>query len=102
VRRLERTDVRHLRDGVLAFELVADAFLYGMVRRIVGFLVEVGVGRRDPGESRRLVSGTVVCDAPWRRRTACTSSARSTEVSPDAHLHRQGQRATPRVVPRRR
>jgi tRNA pseudouridine38-40 synthase len=61
VRNLESIKIRRLRgvaDGhVLAFELTADAFLYGMVRRIVGFLVEVGLGRRQPGEATRLLAG---------------------------------------------
>ena len=51
VRNLEEVRVRSLRGAtegrLVAFELAADAFLYGMVRRIVGFLVEVGLGRAD-------------------------------------------------------
>lgn len=35
-------------DGVLAFEIEADAFLRGMVRGIVGTLLLVGRGRLDP------------------------------------------------------
>jgi tRNA pseudouridine38-40 synthase len=50
VRNLETVAVRdlapHLGGALVAFDLTADAFLYGMVRRIVGFLVEVGRGRR--------------------------------------------------------
>jgi len=61
VRNLEEIRIRRLRgvaEGhVLAFDLTADAFLYGMVRRIVGFLVEVGLGRRDPSEAARLLAG---------------------------------------------
>jgi tRNA pseudouridine38-40 synthase len=61
VRNLEEIRIRRLRgasDGhVLTFELTADAFLYGMVRRIVGFLVEVGLGRRDAGDAARLLAG---------------------------------------------
>ena len=64
VRNLERVSIRRLRgaaDGqLLAFELAADAFLYGMVRRIVGFLVEVGLEQRAPADSRRLVEGQAV------------------------------------------
>lgn len=59
VRTLEQVAIRRLRgasDGqLLAFELAADAFLYGMVRRIVGFLVEVGLDRRVPADSYRLI-----------------------------------------------
>ncbi|MFY9615901.1 MAG: tRNA pseudouridine(38-40) synthase TruA [Candidatus Dormiibacterota bacterium] len=51
VRTLDAVDVTPLAAGgvgaLIAFDLSADAFLYGMVRRIVGFLVEVGSGRRS-------------------------------------------------------
>jgi tRNA pseudouridine38-40 synthase len=61
VRNLEEIRIRRLRGAseghVLAFELTADAFLYGMVRRIVGFLVEVGLGRRHAGDAARLLAG---------------------------------------------
>jgi tRNA pseudouridine38-40 synthase len=61
VRHLEEVRVRSLRGAaegrLLAFELAADAFLYGMVRRIVGFLVEVGLGRRVPTEAAAMITG---------------------------------------------
>jgi tRNA pseudouridine38-40 synthase len=61
VRNLEQVSVRRVRGAVdgqlLAVELAADAFLYGMVRRIVGFLVEVGLEQRLPADSRRLILG---------------------------------------------
>ena len=37
-------------DGVLRYEVCANAFCWQMVRAIVGTLVEVGMGRRRPGE----------------------------------------------------
>jgi tRNA pseudouridine38-40 synthase len=37
-------------DGVLRYEIRATAFCWQMVRSIVGTLVDVGVGRRRPGE----------------------------------------------------
>ena len=37
-------------DGVLRYEIRASAFCWQMVRSIVGTLVEVGAGRRRPGE----------------------------------------------------
>ena len=38
------------RDGDWYFEIVADRFLHGMVRTVVGTLLEVGRGRRSPEE----------------------------------------------------
>jgi len=55
VRQLQQLRVRRLRDALVAFDLTANAFLYGMVRRIVGFLVEVGIGRRPASESSLLL-----------------------------------------------
>jgi tRNA pseudouridine38-40 synthase len=37
-------------DGVLRFEIRASAFCWQMVRSIVGTLVEVGMGKRKPGD----------------------------------------------------
>lgn len=37
------------------FEIVADRFLHGMVRAIVGTLVEVGRGRRDPEDIQTIL-----------------------------------------------
>ena len=55
VRELSGLRVRRLSRGLVAFELTANAFLYGMVRRIVGFLIEVGLGRRPATESQELL-----------------------------------------------
>ena len=43
--------------GILVFEIEADAFLRGMVRAIVGTMLEVGAGKRDPDDFVRLLSG---------------------------------------------
>jgi tRNA pseudouridine38-40 synthase len=44
---------------LLRYDIEANAFLLHMVRRIVGALVEVGTGRRQAGDIRRLLqSGT--------------------------------------------
>jgi tRNA pseudouridine38-40 synthase len=37
-------------DGVLRYEIRGDAFCWQMVRSIVGTLVDVGIGKRKPGE----------------------------------------------------
>ena len=37
-------------DGVLRYEIRAGSFCWQMVRAIVGTLVEVGAGKRRPGE----------------------------------------------------
>lgn len=41
----------------LTFRIVGDGFLRGMVRSIVGTLLEVGRGRRSPDDLARLLSG---------------------------------------------
>jgi tRNA pseudouridine38-40 synthase len=38
--------------------VAADAFLYGMVRRIAGALVDVGLGRRTPEWIDELLGGS--------------------------------------------
>ena len=63
VRELSALRVRRLRNGLVAFDLTANAFLYGMVRRMVGFLVEVGLGRRSAGESSELLRPGAVAAA---------------------------------------
>ncbi len=45
------------RGQVVVLRLVGDAFLRGMVRSIVGTLLEVGRGRRGPEEIGRLLTG---------------------------------------------
>jgi tRNA pseudouridine38-40 synthase len=49
VRTLLEYSWRRLDDGTLAATVVADAFCHSMVRALVGALVPVGQGRRDPG-----------------------------------------------------
>jgi tRNA pseudouridine38-40 synthase len=43
--------------GILRFEIEADAFLRSMVRIVVGTVLEVGRGRRDIDDLRRLLGG---------------------------------------------
>jgi tRNA pseudouridine38-40 synthase len=50
-RREDRDDGR-----LLVFAITADGFLYRMVRNIMGFLREVGLGRRAPEEAARVLA----------------------------------------------
>ena len=54
VRTLNRADLR-VHGDELVFEVHGDGFLRHMVRTIVGTLVEVGTGRRDPAFVRALI-----------------------------------------------
>lgn len=54
VRCLERLDCERVGD-ILEIRALADGFLYMMVRNIVGTLVEVGQGRRMPGEMETIL-----------------------------------------------
>ncbi len=49
-RRVRRAEWTDLGEGVLRFEIEANAFCHQMVRSVVGLLVEVGAGRRSVGE----------------------------------------------------
>ena len=44
-------------ESILAFEVEADAFLRGMVRALIGTMLEVGAGRRDVDGFERLLDG---------------------------------------------
>ncbi len=44
-----------LGDGVLRYEITANAFCWQMVRSIVGTLVDVGTGKRKPGEMLAII-----------------------------------------------
>jgi tRNA pseudouridine38-40 synthase len=49
-RRVTEADWDDLGDGVLRFEITANAFCHQMVRSVVGFMVEIGLGRHSVGE----------------------------------------------------
>jgi len=44
-------------DDLLRYRIIADSFLYGMVRTLVGTMLEVASGKRDLTEFDRLLSG---------------------------------------------
>ena len=69
IRDLQQIRIRRLHGAagdLVAFDLAADAFLYGMVRRIVGYLVEVGLGRREAIEA----TGVLRAKSPSGARVA--------------------------------
>jgi tRNA pseudouridine38-40 synthase len=49
IRRLQRLEIYRGPDGVVRFDAEADAFCHHMVRSLVGALLAVGEGRREPG-----------------------------------------------------
>jgi tRNA pseudouridine38-40 synthase len=52
-------------EGVLRFDIVANAFCHQMVRSLVGTLVEIGLGKRPPSDMRGLIlSGDRTKTAP--------------------------------------
>lgn len=55
-RRLRSIGVRRVR-GLVEVRLVADAFCWQMVRSIVGYLLGVGDGRRDPAGAAGVLAG---------------------------------------------
>jgi tRNA pseudouridine38-40 synthase len=55
-RRLRSVTVRRVR-GLVQVRLAADAFCWQMVRSIVGHLLQVGDGRRDPASTAELLAG---------------------------------------------
>jgi tRNA pseudouridine38-40 synthase len=44
-------------DGLLAYRITANSFLYGMVRTLVGTMLEVAGGKRELAQFARLLSG---------------------------------------------
>jgi tRNA pseudouridine38-40 synthase len=80
VRELRRLSIER-RGDCLAFNLAANAFLHHMVRNIVGSLVYVGSGRRDPSWiAEVLAAGDRAAAAP----TAASAGLYLVQVSYDA------------------
>lgn len=61
IRQLQWLDAVRLPDGRVEIGVRADAFCHSMVRSLVGALVEVGTGRRDPGWLAGLVDNDARC-----------------------------------------
>jgi tRNA pseudouridine38-40 synthase len=59
VRHLLRLDWARGDDGVAVAAVVADAFCHNMVRALVGAMLAVGEGRREPGWPRRVLTAAV-------------------------------------------
>ena len=57
VRTVRRAAWSDLGDGLLRFEIEANAFCHQMIRSVVGTLVEVGAGRRHAGELLGILAG---------------------------------------------
>lgn len=56
VRRLQRLDVERISADAILFTVEGDGFLYKMVRNLVGTLLEVGTGKRQPEEMLPLLA----------------------------------------------
>jgi tRNA pseudouridine38-40 synthase len=56
VREVRRAEWSADRDGLLRFEITADAFLRGMVRGIVGTMIWIGRGKLPPDEIERITA----------------------------------------------
>lgn len=48
-------DWKDMGDGVLRFDIQANAFCHQMVRALVGTFVEIGLGKRPPSDMRGLI-----------------------------------------------
>jgi tRNA pseudouridine38-40 synthase len=55
VRTLRTLSVAAAADGTIVVEAEADGFLYRMVRNLAGFLVETGLGRRQPAAAEEVL-----------------------------------------------
>lgn len=56
VRRVRSAMWHDLGEGMLRFDISADAFCHQMVRSIVGTLVEIGLGKKRAGDMRAILS----------------------------------------------
>jgi tRNA pseudouridine38-40 synthase len=93
--RVDRVEVGEM-DGLVLVAIEGSHFLWKMVRRIVGVLVEIGRGRLEPDAAARLLTGSP--DAPARltapasglflERVYYKDDARNTRLMPATPLRR--------------
>jgi tRNA pseudouridine38-40 synthase len=57
VRHVRRAGWTDMGDGVLRFEIEANAFCHQMIRSVVGTLVDVGLGRKHAGDLLGILAG---------------------------------------------
>jgi tRNA pseudouridine38-40 synthase len=57
VRHVRRAGWTDMSDGVLRFEIEANAFCHQMIRSVVGTLVDVGLGRKHAGDLLGILAG---------------------------------------------
>jgi tRNA pseudouridine38-40 synthase len=69
VRRVIRAEWKRRRDGLICFEIEANGFLKQMVRSIIGTLVEIGKGRMNGVEFRKIM------DSKDRKKAGPTAPA---------------------------
>ena len=69
VRRVIRAEWKRGRDGLVRFEIEANGFLKQMVRSIIGTLVEIGKGKLDAAEFRKIL------DSKDRKKAGPTAPA---------------------------
>ncbi len=90
VRHLRRIEIRETRafgSSLTEIEIEADAFLYQMVRNIVGALIEAGRGRLDANAIRALTAGLdrTKCPAPAPPQGLCLEQVKYEEKSDGKH-----------------
>jgi tRNA pseudouridine38-40 synthase len=54
-RNVMKAEWRDLGDGIVRFEIKANAFCHQMVRALVGTFIDIGMGKRPPSDMRGLI-----------------------------------------------
>jgi tRNA pseudouridine38-40 synthase len=53
------------RDKFISIDIIADAFLYGMIRSIVGLLIDIGCGRREIDDVKYIIQSKDRSKGSW-------------------------------------